>query len=423
MKAIIEPGGIAGSVLVPPSKSYTQRAYAAALLHHGTTTIKNNGNSNDELAALQLIQQLGAQVERNALGLTISSNGVAPITSTVSCGESGLAARLFAPIAALSEQQITLTGEGTLLRRSMNAWADVLPSLGVTLGNFNGYLPCTMYGPLQSRSISVDASGGSQFPSGLLFALGFTAREPLTLSVTNLKSKPYIDMTLDVLQQFGIIITHERYRQFYIPAYSVGNSAIEINVEADWSSAAFFMVAGAIAGDITLKNLNADSKQADSLIADVLRSAGADIVTRENEVQVKCSAMNEFDFDATDCPDLFPALSILGACARGESQIKGVHRLFDKESNRVESVTEMLFDFGVPFSVEEDTLFVTGVEKLQGTVVDSFHDHRIAMAASIGALRAGSRVDVLHAEAVNKSYPAFFEHLQLCGAKCTFINE
>jgi 3-phosphoshikimate 1-carboxyvinyltransferase len=132
--------------------------------------------------------------------------------------------------------------------------------------------------------------------------------------------------------------------------------------------------------------------------------------------------MVSFEFDATDCPDLFPVLSVLAACCRGESYIRGVHRLFTKESNRAESIGEMLENFDVPYAIEDDTLAITGVKKLRGTVIDAHNDHRIAMAAAIGALRAGSRVDIVGAEAVNKSYPAFFNDLQLCGARCNFID-
>jgi len=419
MKAIIEPGIFSGSITPPSSKSMTQRAYAAALLHTGKTIIHNHGNSADEETALKIIQQLGAKVVTQTEDtIEIISNGVNPISPSIYCGESGLAARLFTPIAAISGQTLTIEGSGSLLHRPMEGFREVLPALGINISGVTDYLPIMLQGPLQARSIKIDASGGSQFLSGLLTALCGCATEPLTIEVKNLKSRPYIDLTLSVLAHFGKPVTRRNYREFYInPEKSTFKETIDIDIEADWSSAANFLVAGAIAGDITISNLKTDSCQADKAILEALKKAGANIVMEGDHISVKSANMQAFEFDATHCPDLFPILSILAACCSGESAIKGIHRLFHKESNRVESVTEMLQDFAVPWSAEDDTLFVTGVPQLQGTVVDSYHDHRIVMAAAIGALKAGSRVDITHAESVNKSYPGFFRDFILCGGR------
>ncbi|MCW3120960.1 MAG: aroA [Flavipsychrobacter sp.] len=425
MKAIIEPSYINGTLTPPSSKSITQRAYAAALLHKGTTIIRNAGVSADDMAALNIIQQLGAKVVAQTPGvIEITSNGVVPVSANIDCGESGLSARLFTPIAALCCDPITIQGQGSLLKRPMDGFKQMLSASGVTISGFNGYLPFTVHGPLKARSIKVDASEGSQFLSGLLFALCYSATEPITIEVTGLKSKPYIDVTLGVLKHFGKELSHKYYKWFYIePAKFTHTETVDMTVEADWSSASFMLVAGAIAGNMTVNNLSLASTQADKIVLDVLKNAGADMVIEDDVIITKKSRLQAFEFDATHCPDLFPVLSILAACSYGESYIKGVHRLFHKESNRVESVTEMLHDFAVPWSVEDDMLYVTGVSRLQGTVIDSFHDHRIAMAAAVGALRANGQVDVMNAESVSKSYPEFFNDLILCGGKCTFNNE
>jgi len=419
VKATIIPGYIYGSLTAPPCKSHTQRAYAAALLHVGQTIIRNAGHSGDERAALQVIQHLGARVSVKDV-LEITSTGVNPISNAINCGESGLAARLFTPIAAICGEQLLIEGTGSLLRRPMEGFSEILPSLNVAMEGFNGYLPFKVRGPMQARPISIDAGNGSQFLSGLLFALSAVTKEPLTLEVTNLKSKPYIDLTLEVLAHFGKPVSHKNYRQFYIdPALFVHKETIEISIEADWSSAAYFLVAGAIAGNMAIKNLQTGSKQADKAILEALRMAGAEITTDNNCISVQKSRLQPFDFNATDAPDLFPVLSILAACCGGESSIAGVHRLFYKESNRVESITEMLQDFAVPFSVEDDTLFVTGMPHLQGTIIDAYSDHRIVMAASVGALRANGPVEIPGVEAVNKSYPGFFDDFISHGGRYT----
>lgn len=329
MKAIIEPGYISGTLSAPPSKSMTQRAYAASLLHKGRTVINNAGNSEDELAALNIITQLGAKVTHNAGAAIVNSSGVDPVSADIYCGESGLSARLFAPIAALSTRKINVEGAGSLLRRPMDGIRDALVGLDVAFTQFNGYLPLTLEGPIRPKSIKIDATDGSQLLSGLLFALSDAAKAPLTIEVTGLKSKPYIDMTLEVLAHFGKPINHDDYRKFYIdPTLFTYFDPVEISIEADWSSAAYFLVAGAIAGGITINNLRADSKQADSVILEVLKNAGAEMLIGNNSISIKKSTLQAFEFDATHCPDLFPVLAILAACCQGDSHILGVHRLF-----------------------------------------------------------------------------------------------
>lgn len=418
MNVIINPGYVDGTITAPASKSMTQRAFAAALLHKGKTIIRGAGNSADELAALNVIQQLGASVmTQTGDEIVITSSGVKPNSATINCGESGLAARLFTPIAALSGNEITITGTGSLLKRPMEGFMEAFDNIGIELLNFNGYLPVTVSGSLRSNTVHVDGSAGSQLLSGLLFALSASANKQTTIEVANLKSKPYIDLTLNMLAQFGKPITHDDYRKFYIdPASFQNHDTVEVNIEGDWSGAACFLVAGAIAGHTTVQNLSSVSQQADRRILDVLDAVGAEVSVRMNAVSVKKFRRRSFDFDATHCPDLFPALAVLAACCKGESHIKGVHRLFYKESNRVESIAQMLEDFGVFYSVENDTFYISGEDTLRGTIIESYNDHRIVMAAAVGAMRAKSIVEITDATAVNKSYPAFFTDLQACGA-------
>jgi 3-phosphoshikimate 1-carboxyvinyltransferase len=419
MEVLIDPGPVCGQVHAPASKSHCQRAFAAALLHHGTTIITNAGMSADELAALEIIAQLGATVNQQPGHIEVTGNGINSEHGFISCGESGLAARLFTPIAALSLHPVHIQGTGSLLNRPMETFNTVLPALGVTLPHFNGYVPFTVAGPLVAKSIKVDGSYSSQFLSGLLFALCYRAQEAIIVAVDNLKSTPYIDLTLEVLRHFGKHIINDNYKTFYINLSKFTYQYnMTIDVEGDWSNAAYWLVAGAINGNVQVRGLSLQSVQADKAILRLLTDINAQITISENEIAVQTSDLEPFEFDATHCPDLFPILAILAGCCDGDSYITGVHRLHHKESNRAESIAEMLLQFEVPFSIEDDVLCITGVNGLERATIDTYNDHRIVMAASIGALRANGPVVITGAEAVNKSYPHFFEQLSAAGVQC-----
>jgi 3-phosphoshikimate 1-carboxyvinyltransferase len=425
MKAIIRPAQLSGDVTPPASKSMMQRVCAGALLHNGRTIIINPGRSDDDKAALQIIREMGVDIAAKEKGLieTISKGIVNP-PDTIHCGESGLSARLFTPIAALADKQVTITGTGSLLLRPMNILHDILPQLGVNLPGFNSYLPITVRGPLNARSIAIDGSFSSQYLTGLLFALTAAAKVPITIEVAELNSKPYVDLTLDVLGQFGKKVQHEDYRVFSIdPSTFAPPEVVTVTIEGDWSSAAFLLAAGAINGNVSVHGLRLSSTQADKAIVEVLKQAGADIQVCENNVTVTSErTLQAFKTDSIDCPDLFPVLSILASCAEGQSEIAGIKRLTHKESNRATSICAMLQQFGVAFRIEGDSLLITGRQVLKAGRIDSYRDHRIAMAAAIGGLYANGEVTITDADAVSKSYPEFFKHLASLGAQLNLIS-
>lgn len=406
MQAIISPGKPSGSITPPASKSLMQRACAAALLHTGKTIINNPGISDDDKAALNIIQQLGAHVRHSKDYVEITSHGINPITDSINCHESGLSARLFIPIAALYHQQLTITGEGSLLSRPMDVFGEIFPSLGVSIQRNNNLLPVRIKGPLHPQKISIDGSLSSQFLTGLLFAYAFAAKEAVTITVHNLNSKPYIDLTLDVLHKFGKNITHDNYKSFTIHPQPALHDDIEITIETDWSAVSNFVVANAITGSIDIEKLNASSLQADRAI-----------------LQAVNNERTAFNFDATHCPDLIPILAVYAGTCNGTSTISGINRLIHKESNRIISTTALLDKLGVEFDLGENTIKITGAQQFKRCVVDSYNDHRIAMAAAIAALYTDGDITINHAEAVAKSYPDFFKDLAALGVKCNLNYE
>jgi 3-phosphoshikimate 1-carboxyvinyltransferase len=433
MRATVYQNTLRGEQVAPASKSSMQRACAAALLHRGTTRILNPGHSNDDLAAIDVIQKLGAIVKTedaskekiNSTSIIVHSNGVQPIGDTMNCGESGLGIRMFTPIAALSDQSITVEGIGSLLKRPMHFFDTIFPKLGIEIQSQAGYLPIQIKGPLKPANIEVDGSLSSQFLTGLLMAFAATENTNAVIEVQGLKSKPYIDLTLSVLNTFGWKVQHQDYKRFEFLAHPPLADHIDYTVEGDWSGAAFLLVAGAIAGPIVVKGVQLNSTQADKAVIQALKDAGASIDINENAIQIGpakdkagvVGSLKAFEFDATHCPDLFPPLVALAAVCNGVTILHGVSRLAHKESDRGLTLQKEFAKLGIRIELNQDRMMVYGGTGINGAEVFSQHDHRIAMACGVAALCADGPITITDAEAVNKSYTDFFKHLQHLGAK------
>lgn len=415
MQAIIHPSTLKGTIIAPASKSVMQRACAAALVKQGTSILHNPGNSNDDKAALEIIQHLGAVVEKLGNGaLKIHSKGVQAISPFIHCGESGLSIRMFTPLACLTNQQISIEGSGSLAGRPMNFFDEILPQLNVDIITKQGKLPLTVKGPLIPKNITVDGSLSSQFLTGLLMAYAAVNASDVTIQVNNLKSKPYIDLTLAVMQQFGLKLPQNiEYKQFYFPTENEKpvNKTVEYTVEGDWSGGAFLLVAAAINGNIHIKGLNVQSTQADKTILQALEKAGVRALIDAERIEINSTPLQAFQFNATDCPDLFPPLVALAAHCKGTTILTGIHRLTHKESNRALTLQQEFGKLGIEIQLQDDEMMVTGGE-MTGGQVSSHHDHRIAMACAVAALKATDKVTIEIAEAINKSYPDFYKHLQ-----------
>jgi 3-phosphoshikimate 1-carboxyvinyltransferase len=401
-----------------------QRACAAALLSKSETTVLNPGHSNDDKAAIEIIKALGAQVTEHADKIIVNSAGVRPVADLINCGESGLSIRMFTPIIALSDKQITITGEGSLGSRPLNFFDEILPQLGVEIKSNEGKLPLVIKGPLRPADIEVDGSLSSQFLTGLLMAYAAAGAEGVTIKVKNLKSKPYIDLTLEVMKQFGIgNIENRNYEEFIFHPVTEKHGAHTYVVEGDWSGGAFLLVAGAIAGPVTVRGLDFTSAQADKAVADALMAANAGIAMDAKGIQLHPLEMDAFYFDATDCPDLFPPLVALAAYCNGKTTIKGVSRLEHKESNRAITLQDEFDKMGVTIDLDGDLMIIQGGRPVKGADVHSHHDHRIAMACAVAGLKATSEMVIDEAQAVNKSYPDFYEDLKKLGTDVSLNNK
>jgi len=412
MERYVEPSAIKGEVRAPASKSMTQRAIAAALLADGQSIIHNPSYCDDSLTAMSIAVGLGARVEPQADELKINGTGILK-EPKLSCGESGLAIRMFSPIAALYPAEITMVGTHSLKKRPMFMIEEALNQLGVECKSSDGFLPLTIRGPITGGYCEIDGSVSSQLLTGLLMALPLAAQDS-DIKVNNLKSKPYIDMTIQILMSFGITVKNTGYNLFHIPGNQKYN-AHSYKVEGDWSGGAFLLVAAAINGQVRVHGLDTDSMQSDMAILKALEKAGVKMNISKELIEISKSELSAFEFDATESPDLFPPLVALASYCKGISTLKGVSRLTYKESDRAATLKKEFGKMNINIDIKDDLMLVSGGQP-QGAHVESHDDHRIAMAAAVAALGAHGNVYIRDSQCVAKSYPGFFDDLRSLGA-------
>jgi len=404
----VSPKSLNKTVKAPASKSVMQRVIALALLAEGKTSIKNPSFSLDSLSAIRVVGALGASVQFTVDNMTIERTDEVTETN-INFGEAGLGVRMFSPILSLFNKDYILNGKGSLLKRPIKSIENALSQLGISVKTENDFLPMQISGKLKGGKIEIDGSLSSQVLSGLLIALP-KAEEDSEIIVSNLKSKPYIDLTINMIRAFGGEVINDNYTKFTIRGKQK-YFAQTYTVEGDWSGAAFLLVAGLISGKMEVTGLDSNSLQADKEIITAIKKAGGNIFFNEDSVKTIKSNLRAFEFDATDCPDLFPPLVVLAAFSKGTTKIKGVSRLKHKESDRATVLKTEFAKIGININSEDDFMLIEG-GKVTGGTIDSNNDHRIAMAAGTAALAAKGEITILNADSINKSYTRFFRDIK-----------
>ena len=409
MKQSVKRSSLCGELFIPPSKSDAQRAILCATLSHGSSRINNYGSSKDVLAMLNNADKLGAKLFYSESKVRIEGIKSFPKNADLNVGESGLGLRLLAGVCANHSGTQTLTGDGSILNRDQSFFEKYFPKNGVEVVSNKGKLPLEIKGQFTGGNITVDGSQSSQYISGLLMGLPLLKVDSV-LNVENSKSTPYISMTLDTLEQFGIEISNNNFHQYQIKGgqeYTV----CDYTVESDWSSASCWLVASAIGNPLALRGLNLLSKQADIKMLEALENANCNILIEDGMIQIDGLLRKPFSFDATDCPDLFPALVTLASFCEGKTTLKGVSRLSNKESHRGFVLQQEFEKLGVRIEINDDVMTVFGGVELNGANVCSNNDHRIAMCLGIAGTKIDGGIEIDGAEAVSKSYPEFWEDL------------
>ena len=399
---------LSGRIAVPGSKSHTIRAVAAALLADGTSEIHAPLYSADTQSALSAVKALGAKVNETPLLWKISGCGknFSPDTQTIDLGNSGTTLRIITAISALGKRPITFDGDSSLRTRIMAGELAALSSLGAVCSSSNGFAPLSVKGPLQGGAAKVDGTT-SQYLTALLMAL-VMAEKDSTLDLDFLNEADYVRITLDWLKRCGLEVKYsDDLLHFEIP----GNQryqAFSRVIPADFSTAAFPLGAGVIAGkEIRIANLDFDDLQGDKKVFDFVREMNGDIRFENNEVIVCKSNLSGGVFDLNATPDALPIMAVLGCYARGDTHLVNVPQARLKECDRIACMTRELRKMGAEIEELEDGMIVHGGKVLKGTLTDSYGDHRIAMALTVAALGADGNTLIKDGECCQVTYPAF----------------
>lgn len=409
----VKPGRTKGLLKVIGSKSVMQRAVACALLSNGETTLVSPSLCDDGLAALSIIQALGAEVQSSNDIVQIKSKGLSNNvrSNTISVGESGLSIRLFSSVVSMFSGDFTLNANGSLLARPMLQIEQTLSKMGCTVKSENGRAPIKISGPLKPGNYTYDGESSSQVLTGLLTSLPLLSDDS-TISYETLTSKPYIDLTIEVLKSFGVNIDWNKDKKVFSIKGNQSYKPTKYVIEGDWSGASFFAALGAHSENINLSGLKLNSSQGDKEIIKILKAVGASVVESSDSVKIQQGSKNPFEFDATDAPDLFPPLVALAVFLNGTSRIKGAHRLKGKESDRAEVLVKEFTKLGAKLKHQDDEIIIDGSGSLRGGEASAHGDHRIAMALAIAGILSAEGVSVEGYECVSKSYPNFFEELE-----------
>lgn len=417
MKATIYPASVSGQVVIPPSKSMSHRAIICAALANGKSTITNVAYSDDIKITIAGMQQLGAKI--TCLEDSVIVEGIKNFKGmkddVVFCKESGSTLRFFIPIFSLCDKTIAFTGENRLLKRPQTIYEEIFTSQEISYVQTPDKIE--IGGRLHAGKYSLQGDVSSQFISGLLFTLPLLEEDSVIHIEEPYESRSYVDLTLEMLDRYGIKATYVDANTLHIPGKQTYKPC-DYEIEGDYSQLGFFAVLAAINNDLDCLGLKHDSKQGDKQIIDILKQAKVHVETIEGGYRIHKTDVQACEIDLQDCPDLGPILNILAMYAQGTTRIYNAQRLRYKESDRIAAMESELQKCDVTMKTSESEIHITGNTKYDTNDVLSGHkDHRIVMSLSVAATLFATPTTIEGAEAIAKSYPTFFDDLQKVGVK------
>ncbi|WFA08892.1 3-phosphoshikimate 1-carboxyvinyltransferase [Tissierella sp. Yu-01] len=412
----IKPNRLKGEITIPSSKSLCHRAIICASLSDGESIIDNVVFSDDIYATCEGMKKLGAQIEKIGEGSLRIRGGLPKYEAgeTIDCKESGSTLRFLIPISLLSDKRVIFNGRGNLVSRPIDTYYRIFEEQNIKYRNDNGKLPLELEGKLKAGTFEVEGNISSQFITGLMFTLPLLNEDSRIIVTTDLESKGYVDLTIDMLGKFGVEIINNEYKEFIIK----GNQSYinrDYRVEGDFSQAAFWFVGGILGEEVVSQGVNLDSLQGDKIIVSLIEQMEGSLVKDNSTVNTLDSKTQGITIDASQCPDLVPILTVLASLSKGETRIVNAGRLRIKESDRLKAISTELNKLGADVKELEDGLIINGVEYLIGGTVDSWNDHRIAMSLAIASIKSKDEVIITNSDAVKKSYPSFWSDFKSLG--------
>lgn len=383
-------------VKIIPSKSDAHRALICAALSQNPCEVICEAESKDITATRKCLDALKEGREE------------------MYCGESGSTLRFLLPVMAALGHKASFYPEGRLPQRPLSPLYEELTAHGCKLSP-KGSVPFTIEGQLTGGTYRIPGNVSSQYISGLLFSLPILEKDSRIIVEGTLESRPYVEMTIKVLKDFGIEIV-ETAEGYEIPGGQSYHGPESYQVEGDWSNGCFWLAAGALLEDgICVSGLDAESLQGDKKIIEILKTFGARVEIEEEGIKVRRGKLTGIQVDVSQIPDMVPALAVVAAAAEGKTEIQNAGRLRIKESDRLHTVTQVLSDLGADIEELPEGLIIKGRGTLNGGKADSYNDHRIAMMAAIASIICKEKVSLQGADAVNKSYPGFFDEMKNLG--------
>lgn len=411
----ITPHLLEGNVHVPPSKSMAHRAIICASLARGKSTITNIEYSQDIQATISAMKALGTMIFEYDDYLEI--DGTTTFLKNqceIDCCESGSTLRFMVPISIVCEANVHFVGEGRLGKRPLNVYYDIFEKQGISYLYKENVLDLYVRGRLHGGEFEIPGDVSSQFMSGLLFALPLMDEDSVIKITSPLESKGYIDLTLQMLNQYGIQVINHDYQELIIPGQQC-YLPHDYRVEADFSQAAFYLVAGALGNDVVLEDLNLDSYQGDKETIDILKRMNCELISKDDGYQIVSHGLTATTIDGSQCPDIIPVIALACALSQGTSRIEHIGRLRIKECDRLRATVEVINQLGGQAQEFDDYMIIEGVETLKGGNVSSYNDHRMAMMEAIASTICQNKVIIDQKDCVKKSYPSFWEHFQMLG--------
>ena len=416
----IYPGKMKGTLTPPPSKSYLHRAIISASMAQGRSIINNILIGEDIQSTIEAFRSLGVDIEYYDNQLIIESKGQLDFLDNhqIHCHESGSTMRFLMPLLT-NEKGVEFYGESSLLNRPLDLYEEIYAKQKNEFVRFENHI--YVQGVFKTEQFIIEDNTSSQYISGLLFALPLLDQDSTIELPNNFQSIHYIDMTIDILNKFNIKIEKQTPYKLVVPGKQKYKPA-SIDIESDYSQAAFFMVGAAINGDVIFKNIHQKSIQPDKQIIDILKDAGASIEIEDDSVKISKTSIDLSNIDLSQNIDLGPILFLLASQSKTPTTIKNVRRLIYKESNRLKNMLDILNQMGVQYILQDNQITIDFINLFSFDEMDSYNDHRIAMSIAIFSTLSNKPTIIKNMHVMNKSYPTFVNDLKTLKIQIDYIS-